>query len=220
MKSILSFVLLGLFSLSFAQIKYEVGEFNQLEAYDKLNVKLVQSDAQYIEVTGDKADKVEFVNKNKILKLRMNTKEFLKGETIRVTVYYKDLKAIFANEGSFITSDDTLDAENLLLNAKEGSFIVLDLEVEDLEIKTNTGAVIETSGNVDHQSVISNSGGRYDGEKLMGSTAEVTVNAGGEAKIHAMKKVDAKTRAGGNIHIFGGAEVSQKTIVGGTVHIH
>src|SRR5690606_4348845 len=155
MKSVISFVLLGIFSLSFAQIKLEVGEFNQLETYDKLTVKLVPSDTQYIEVTGDKAEQVEFVNKNKSLKVRMNTKEFLKGESVRVTVYYKDLIAIFANEGSFVTSDETLDVVELLLNSKEGSFIVLDLEVEDLEIKTNTGGVIETSGNADHQSIVS-----------------------------------------------------------------
>lgn len=220
MKSIISFALLGVFTLSFAQLKLEVGEFNQLETYDKLNVKLVPSDSQYIEVSGDRAENVEFVNKNKILKVRMNTKEFLKGEGIRVTVYYKDLKAIFANEGSFVTSDDTLDAEKLLLNAKEGSFIVLDLEVENLEIKTNTGGNIETSGNAEIQSVVSNSGGKYDGEKLITSTTEVTVNAGGEARVHALDKVDAKTRAGGNIHVYGGAKVSQKSIVGGSIHIH
>lgn len=220
MKSIFSLILFGFFVTTFAQIKLEVGEFNQLETYDKLNVKLVQSDNQYIEVTGTKAENVEFVNKNKVLKIRMNTKEFLKGEDIRVTVFYKDLKAIFANEASFVTSDETIEAGKLLLNAKEGSFIALEVYVTNLEIKTNTGASIETTGKAGHQTVVSNSGGKYEGESLITSSTDVTVNAGGEAKVHATKTVDAKTRAGGNIHIFGGAEVSQKTIVGGSVHIH
>lgn len=212
--------LLGIFSISFSQVKLEVGEFNKLETFDKLNVKLVQSDSQYIEVTGPKAENVEFVNKNKVLKVRMNTKEFLQGETTQVIVYYKDLQSISANEGSFVTSDETIDRNDFLINAKEGSFVALDLEVENLEIKTHTGANIEVSGNAENQSVVSNSGGKYNGETLITSTTEVTVNAGGEAKVYALNQVEAKTRAGGNIHIYGGAKVSQKTIVGGSVHIH
>ena len=212
--------LLGIFSISFSQVKLEVGEFNKLETFDKLNVKLVQSDSQYIEVTGPKAENVEFVNKNKVLKVRMNTKEFLQGETTQVTVYYKDLKSISANEASFVTSDKTIDRNHLLINAKEGSFVVLNVEVENLEIKTHTGANIELSGNADKQSVVSNSGGKYNGETLITSTTQVTVNAGGEAKVHALDQVEAKTRAGGHIHVYGGAKVSQKTIVGGSVHIH
>lgn len=212
--------LLGIFSISFSQVKLEVGEFNKLETFDKLNVKLVQSDSQYIEVTGPKAENVEFVNKNKVLKVRMNTKEFLQGETTQVTVYYKDLQSISANEGSYVTSDETIDRNDFLINAKEGSFVALDLEVENLEIKTHTGANIEVSGNAEKQSIVSNSGGKYNGETLISSTTEVTVNAGGEAKVHALNHVEAKTRAGGNIHVYGGAKVSQKTIVGGSVHIH
>lgn len=212
--------LLGIFSISFSQVKLEVGEFNKLETFDKLNVKLVKSDSQYIEVTGPKAENVEFVNKNKVLKVRMNTKEFLQGETTQVTVYYKDLQSISANEGSFVTSDEKIDRNDFLINAKEGSFVALDLEVENLEIKTHTGANIEVSGNAEKQSIVSNSGGKYNGETLISSSTEVTVNAGGEAKVHALNHVEAKTRAGGNIHVYGGAKVSQKTIVGGSVHIH
>src|SRR5690606_22541372 len=203
-----------------AQVRLEVGEFNQIETYDKLNIKLIQAERNSIEAIGSKADKVEFINKNGLLKIRMKAQEFLQGEDVKVYVYYKNLKSIHANEGSFVTSDETLESPDLLLNAKEGAYIVLDLDVDHLEIKTNTAGRIETSGFANVQSVVCNSGGGYDGENLQTTFTEVTVNAGGEAYVNASEKVTAKTRAGGNIHISGDAQVSHQTIIGGNIYIN
>ncbi len=220
MKTLFSFVFALIFIVSFAQNKLDVGEFNKVETYDKLPVKLIQSDEYRIEVTGPKADQVEFINKNKLLKIRMKTEEFLRGDDARVTVFYKNLNEIHANEGSMITSDATVESTKLLLNSKEGAEIDLSINVNSLEIKTNSGGRIITNGTAENQTVVSNSGGNYDGQNLKTTQTTVTVNAGGEAKVNASGTVNAKTRAGGNIHIFGGAEVSQQTLAGGKIHIH
>lgn len=220
MKSLFSIILISIYSYSFAQTTQDLGDYNFVEVFDKIPVKLVESDKNSVEISGPKAGEVELVTKNKKLKIRMTTEYILQGDDVRVVLYYKTLNEIHANEGAYISSDNPVNTSNLLLNAKEGAEIHLTIQATTLEIKTNTGGKIYTDGSADSQLVVSNSGGIYDGEKLETSRTEVTVNAGGEAKIFATESVDAKTRAGGNIHIFGGAEVTQQTVAGGKIHIH
>lgn len=220
MKSIFTIFLTTILSFSFAQKTQNLGDFNFVEVFDKIPVKLVKSDKNSIEISGPKSEEVELIAKNNHLKIRLNTKNLLKGDDVNVTLYYQGLNEIHANEGAVVTSETAISASTILLNAKEGAEIRLGIETNSLEIKTNTGGKIYVNGTADFQSVISNSGGIYDGEKLETAKTEVTVNAGGEAKIFATETVDAKTRAGGNIHIFGGAQVSQQTIAGGKIHVH
>ncbi|SMC84530.1 head GIN domain-containing protein [Moheibacter sediminis] len=220
MKTIFSILIIALFSISFAQKTQNLGEFNFVEVFDKIPVTLVKSDKDYIEISGSRANEVELITKNQQLKIRMNTKNLLKGDEVKVILYYQGLNEIHANEGAYISSENPISASTILLNAKEGAEIRLPIETNSLEIKTNTGGKIYVNGTADFQSVISNSGGIYDGEKLETAKTEVTVNAGGEAKVYATESVNAKTRAGGNIHIFGGAQVTQEKIAGGKVHIH
>lgn len=220
MKNLFSIFVLTIFSFSFAQKSQDLGEFNFLEVFDKIPVTLIQSDKNHIEITGSRASEVELVSKDRQLKIRMSTKNLLKGDDVKITLYYQGLNEIHANEGSVVSSENPISASTILLNAKEGAEIRLPIETNSLEIKTNTGGKIYVNGTADYQYVVSNSGGIYDGEKLETSKTEVTVNAGGEAKVFATESVDAKTRAGGNIHIFGGAQVTQQTIAGGKIHVH
>lgn len=202
MKSIFSIVLTTIFSFSFAQDSQDLGDFNFVEIFDKIPVTLVKSDKNYVEISGPKANEVELITKNKKLKIRLTTKNLLQGDDVSVRLYYRELKEIHGNEGSQISSEEPISSPTLLLNAKEGAEIRLTVETSSLEIKTNTGGKIYTTGSTEFQTVVSNSGGIYDGEKLNSEKTEVTVNAGGEAKVHATESVNAKTRAGGNIHIF------------------
>lgn len=220
MKDLFSIILATVFSISFAQKTQDLGEFNFIEVFDKIPVKLIKSDKNSVEIFGSRAGEVELITKNKKLKIRMTTENLLKGDDVSITLSYIELNEIHANEGSLISSDEILNSPNLILNAKEGAEINLAVETQSLEIKTNTGGRIYTDGSAETQSVISNSGGIYDGEKLSSERTEVTVNAGGEAKVFATESVHAKTRAGGNIHIFGGAQVTQQTVAGGKIHIH
>ena len=220
MKTLFSIIIISIFSVSFAQKNQDLGEFNFLEVFDKIPVELIQSDKTHIEISGARANEVELVSKDRQLKIRMSTKNLLKGDDVKIKLYYQEINEIHANEGSVITSVTPISASTVLLNAKEGAEIRLPIETQTLDIKTNTGGKIYVNGSATSQSVVSNSGGIYDGEKLTTEQTEVTVNAGGEAKVFATHSVNAKTRAGGNIHIFGGAQVTQQNIAGGKVHIH
>lgn len=220
MKIILNLFTIILFSFSYAQITHELGNFNSLEVFDKLSVELIPSKSNSIEIRGSKSESVEFIHKNNRLKIRMKIDQFLQGEDTKVIVYYTELTQIYASEGSHISSQKPVKAPGLILNAKEGAGIELEVATNSLDVKTMAGGYVFTSGSAQSQTIVSNAGGVYRGGDLKSKTTTVTVNAGGEAEIYATKYVNAKTRAGGNIHIFGGAQVDQKTTLGGSIVIH
>ena len=215
---ILSFILIS--SLGFAQIEKEVGDFKKVTSFDDIDVLLIQSNENKVVLNGKDAEKVELVNKNGELKIRMPLLKLMQGDNISATVYFKEINAAEANEGSRISSESVIKAINFDIIAKEGAEIKLELKVSRVALKVSSGAKVFLTGQATNQEAIIGSGAVYEGEKLITSQSVITVNAGGEAEIYASKFVDAKVRAGGNITVYGNPkQVNQKTLAGGTIKI-
>ena len=217
MKKII-YSLLIVSSMAFGQNEKNVGDFNKVTSFDRIDVFLIPGDENKVQLDGKGADEVEFVNKNGELKIRMPLTKLLDGDNISVTVYYKNLTAVEANEGSRIACGDKISSVVFDVIAKEGSEIKLILDVEKLNVRTANGSKVELEGNADIQDVLVNSGGIYEAEKLESKIINVSCNAGGEAAIFATNSVDAKVRAGGDITIFGKPkQINKKIIAGGTI---
>lgn len=214
----LVYSLLFISSLTFAQKEKEVGDFNKVTSFDKIDVILIASDENKVVVDGSGSDDVEIVNKNGELKIRMRLTKMLSGDNVSATVYYKNIDAVEANEGSRIASDETFEATTFDVIAKEGSEIKIKVNVDRLTLRTANGSTVTISGKAKNQEVIVNSGGIYEAEKLITNQTVITANAGGDADIYATDLVDAKVRAGGDIRIFGKPkQINQKIVAGGTI---
>jgi hypothetical protein len=211
--------LLLISSIAFAQTEKNVGDFTKVTAFDKIDVTLIQSTENKVKLIGKNYNEVELVNKNGELKIRMPLTKILSGETISATVYYTKLEAVEANEGSRIASKDEISALNFDIICKEGSEIKLtNLQADRLQVRVSQGSIVTTKGTVKNQDVLSNSGGKYDGQDCKSEQTEVTVNAGGIAHVYATDLVEAKTRAGGEIIIYGKPkQINEKKIAGGTI---
>ena len=221
MKNLFSSLFVFVFTFSFAQNSQNLGDFNFVEVFDKIPVKLVKSDQNSAEISGAKAADVELVSKNNKLKIRMNKENLLKGEEVSVILHYKDLNEIHANEGAQISSDHSISTENLILNSKEGASINLNVAVNQLDIKTNSGGEIRISGTADNQDIVVNSGGKYFGKEVKSQNTKVTANAGGVAEVNVSESVNATTRAGGMIEIYGDpADRKVKNIIGGKINFN
>ena len=218
MKKII-YSLLLISSITFAQTEKKVGDFTKVSSFDKIDVQLIPSNENKVILQGKDADQVELVNKNGELKIRMPFGKLLKGDDISVTVYYKKLDAVEANEGSRIASKEEIKAINFDIICKEGSEIkLLNLQASRLQIRTSAGSIVTIKGSVKSQDILSNSGGKYDGQDCITEQTVVTVNAGGIAHVYATDLVDAKTRAGGEIRIYGKPkQINEKKIAGGTI---
>lgn len=215
-KVLLFFVLIT--QINFAQVIKNLGDFDKVKVFDKLNVKLISSSENKIEISGTRASEVELITKNGELKIRMPFAKLLSGDAIAIKLYFKKIESIDANEGSYVSSDLSFKQTSIDLNAKEGATITLDLDVEKANVRAVSGGIIDISGKATNQTVSINSGGILNAKEFITSQSTVSVVAGGSVEVYATTLVDAKVRAGGSIYIYGKPkQINQEKILGGTI---
>jgi hypothetical protein len=213
---IIAFVLLS--QLTNAQVSRNLGDFDEVKVFDKINVKLISSSENKVVITGDRADEVETVNKNGELKIRMPFPQLLSGNNIVVKLYFKNIESISASEGSYVSSESQFKQTILNLNSKSGAEINIDINVDKVNVKANAGGIIELSGKATNQDVVITSGGILKVKDLHTTQTSISVSAGGNAEIQAIRLVDAKVKAGGSVYIYGKPkQINKEVFIGGTI---
>lgn len=196
----------------------EVGDFQEIKVYDLIEVNLIKSDDNRIVIKGHNVYDITFVNKNGVLKLRMELDKKFQGEDTFVEVYYTDLRTIDGNEGAKIVCNELVQKEKIEIRAQEGSHIKIGMDVKDVEMKAVTGGKIEASGLAKNQIIVINTGGVFEGRKLLTEVASVNISAGGEAELYASQKLDISVKAGGDVYVYGNPkDVNKKTLAGGRI---
>ncbi|KQO34145.1 chaperonin [Flavobacterium sp. Leaf82] len=204
--------------MSFGQVTKDLGDFDTVKVYDKLSVKLVQSSENKVVIKGARETELEAVNKNGVLKLRMPFPKLLSGNDLEVTLYYKHIELIDANEGAEVISKEAIKATSFKVSAQEGAKINVDLNVDKLKVSSVSGGEITATGKADNLEASLGAGGYFLGSKLSTSQTKVSVSAGGKADVNASTLVDAKVSAGGSIYIYGKPkQINQKTVFGGKI---
>ncbi len=222
MRTIVLLTTLFLGSTAMAQriVDREVGKFHEIKVYDLIEVNLIHSDENRILIKGDHVDDIRFVNKDGVLKLRMQLDKKFQGEDTLIEVYYTGLETIDGNEGARIVCNETVKTDRITLKAQEGAQIKIGLDVDRVEVRSVTGGMIEASGLAKNQEIVLNTGGIFEGRDLKTSNASVKISAGGEATLSASDKVDINVRAGGDVYVYGNPEEVQKnTFAGGRIFI-
>lgn len=203
---------------TFSQTTVVLKDFDDVKVFDKLSVTLIASDETKAIITGPEQSKVEIVNKKGLLKIRMPITKLLSGDEAKVTLYFKKINTIDANEGSVVTCADIFKQTSLDLNAQEGAKITVALDVDKTTIKAVSGGIVTLTGKAVTQSVSVNSGGVLNAKDFVTSQTTVSISAGGNAEVNASTLVDAKVSMGGTIFIYGKPkEIKQETVMGGTI---
>jgi hypothetical protein len=203
-----------------AQVTKNVGDFTELKVFDRITVTLIPSTENKVEASGNRSEDVEVVNKDGKLKIRLKMKKLLAGEDVNAKVYFTKLTSVDASEGAMITASATLNMPNLMVTAKEGAQIELNLDVTSVDIKSVTGGIVRLAGTADRMKVSMGTGGVLEAKPLKTRTVQISINAGGEAKITATDFVDATVNAGGNVEVYGNPKkVKQDTNLGGNVDV-
>lgn len=222
MKKVLLSVVILFGMNAFAQriVDREVGDFNEIKVYDLIEVNLIKGDENRILIKGDNVDDIQFVNKDGVLKLRMQLEKKFQGEHTLIEVYYTNIDVIDGNEGAKIVCNETVVKERLTVKVQEGAQIKIGMEVDQLDLRAVTGGIIEASGLAKNQTIVLNTGGIFEGRELKTAYTSVKVTAGGEATLSASEKVDINVRAGGDVFVYGNPkEVNKNTFAGGRIHI-
>ena len=200
-----------------------LGDFNIIKVYNGIEIELIKSVDQRIEIIGDKSKKVKIKNVNNILKLSLPfslkpLENIAEGE-VKIKLYYnKNINIIDANQGATITAKD-FNQDNVELNAQERAFINITTTTKYLTIRASSGGIIKVSGTAKNQEVDVDLYGVYHGFNL-NSTGNSSVKAGtgARAEVTAGEALNAKVSFGGAIFYKGNPRVvKDKKIIGGII---
>lgn len=222
MKNYITILILLIVTSSYAQriLDKDMGTFTEVKVFDLIEVNLIKSDENRVLVKGQNVNDINLVNKNGVLKIRMEIDKIFSGENTFVEVYYKELSVIDGNEGAKISSNETIEQNTIELRAQEGAQIKVGLKLNHLDARAVTGGIIEAAGLTKNQDVVLNTGGIFEGKELRTETTSIKISAGGEAEVYATDYVDVNIRAGGDVDVYGNPkEVNKNTFAGGRVQM-
>jgi len=210
-------------SQSQSTVSQNLGDFTTLKVFNGIEVELIKSNEQRIEIRGKKSEKVTIKNVDKTLKLTLPfslkpENNSADGEVIVKLFYSSNIDVIDANEGATITGKD-INQEKLVVNSQERALINLVVNTKYIEVKTSSGGIIKLSGTTKHQDVNLDLYGVYHGFNLKTeNTSTVKAGTGAKAEIFAGETLTAKVSFGGSIFYKGNPElIKDKKVIGGII---
>ncbi|MFC4267934.1 head GIN domain-containing protein [Polaribacter marinivivus] len=210
-------------SQSQSTVSQNLGDFTTLKVFNGIEVELIKSNEQKIEIRGKKSEKVTIKNVDKTLKLTLPfslkpENNSADGEVIVKLFYSTNIDVIDANEGATITGKD-INQEKLVVNSQERALINLVVNTKYIEVKTSSGGIIKLSGTTKHQDVNLDLYGVYHGFNLKTeNTSTVKAGTGAKAEIFAGETLTAKVSFGGSIFYKGNPElIKDKKVIGGII---
>ena len=222
MNSLMISILFFISTVAFAQNpKTEnIGDFNQVKVFDLIKVSLIKAEDNKVVLAGRDIDDIELINKNGVLKIRMNINKVFDGDQTFVQVYYKELTTIDGNEGAQIVSNELIEQQFLQIKVQEGAMVRAGLKVVKVDLRAVTGGILNISGTAKKQDIEINTGGIFNGKELHGENTQIRIQAGGEAEIFATELATVKIRAGGDVMVYGNPkELVKDKLIGGSIKV-
>ncbi len=180
-----------------------VGSFNNIITSKGINLTLIEGNDEKVRIEIENGDVTDVITdiKGRDLKVKLKTKIY-NNVSVQVYVTYKNLHALNAGTGSFITNEGTLHADKLELKASTGSSIILNIDTQSLYAST-VSSKIELVGNSEFQEASSSTGGRYVADQLICKESIIKASTGGTAWVNTTESLDIKTSTGGKIYYTG-----------------
>ena len=203
MKHIVIIFLLGTFTiLGQSKIDRNLGDFSKVAVYDGINLELIKSDENKVEITGKNTNFVVVKNKNGDLKIRLNLERRFSGDKTKVSLFYKTLYNIISHEGSNVFSKDTIKQADLNVKANTGSTLNFIVALNTLNTTSATGSTVNLSGNAEYHDCSTSTGAEIDAEKLTTTETYATCTTGGLIEVSATKELEANSKLGGIINVY------------------
>ena len=202
-------ILFFISNIGFSQEKItkNLGDFHELKTYRGLNVELIKSDKAKIVIEGNKSKEVLVKNIDGVLKVSLKVPKSFSSKEVVITLYYSEkIDIIDANEGSVITSNEIIMQDKIVFKSQEAAKIIAKVEATELTIKVISGGKVILDGTSENQTIVSNTGGFYDGEHLISNTTEISASSGGTGTVNGIKLVDANAKLGATITVLGKPE--------------
>ena len=220
MKKILYIILFVTIPL-FSQVKIDrdLGEFSKVAVYDGINLELIKSEENKVEITGNNTKFVVVKNKNGDLKIRLNLEKRFSGDRTKVTLFYKTLYSVISHEGSNVFSKETIKQADINIKAHTGSRQNLIVDLNTLNTTAATGANINISGKTEYHDTSSSTGAEIKAKDLASNETYATATTGGVLDVSATKELEANSKLGGTINVHEKTDkITESISVGGVVN--
>jgi len=220
MKTLLSFTILifSIFHLNARSVA--VSDFDQVRIWGNLKVVLMESDENQVNVEYD-LHKVDISVENGVLKLKRDkvlSPDSYDSQPIEVVIEYQRLNGLKVSAGARVKTARAIMGDHLKIEFVSGAQGKIEIEVNDLDLKTASGAELKLYGKTYSQRTKVATGGILRAHGLLCQRTYVKSNTGGEAKVVATETLEANATTGGMIYYEGGAEmISIKDNLGGEV---
>ena len=218
MKQTIFIFLIGSISL-FSQVKIDrnLGSFSKVAVYDGINLELIKSEENKVEITGKNTNFVVVKNKNGDLKIRLNLEKRFSGDRTKVTLFYNTLYNIISHEGSNVFSKDTIKQADLNVKANTGSTQNLLVVLNTLNTTAATGASINISGEADYHDGSVSTGAETNAQKLKTIETYASSTTGGVLNVSVVKELEANSKLGGIINVHDKTDKITESISSGGV---
>ena len=185
MKKINFIIIITFNFLVFSQstIEKPIGEFSKLKVFSFVNVELIKSTENKVEISGKESRNVSITQENNTLKIRMSLDKYLSGNDVLVKLYYIKINSIEVYGGAKVASPQIIKQYELELKAKEGGEIKTEVDTNVLTVKSVTGGKVQAYGTTKSQNIKINTGGIYMGQNLKAESSKVEIKAGGKADV-------------------------------------
>ena len=216
----ISFLLCSLCCFAQDVIVENIKDFDELKVFNGLEVNLVKSNVQKLEIKGSKATQVAVKNKKGVLKIYMKLNSIFDTKSVKISLFYTgNIAELDANQGAVITSNQTFSQTQLDIDVQEGAHVRLDVNVDYLKIKAITGGNVYVSGQAKSQKVDISTGSNYNALDLKNKQTDITSGTGADAQIYVEDILDAKVKLGGMVTYLGNPKSVKTTkFLGGAIH--
>ena len=202
-----------------AQTERKIGDFQKLSVYDGINVELIKSDTNTVEINGKNTAYIVVKNKNGDLKIRLSVERRFSGNRTKVSVFYKNLYSIISHEGANVFSKDTINQADLNLKANSGSRQNMIVKLNTLQATATAGAKINIKGLVKYQELSATTGAEIMVSKVENEEANVVSTTGALIDVSTTKDLNVNSKIGGIINVHTKTDkITEKISVGGAVN--
>ncbi len=206
--------------------KRTVGSFHGIEVATGIKLVLTAGNNEEVAVS---AATIEFRNRivteveNGILKIHYDSKlgsvnRANESKGLKAWVSYKSLDLLNANTGAKVEINGVLQATSLDLKSNTGGIVDGEVNIKTLTVTQSTGSKITLTGKADNLEIEGGTGSKFEGEDMSTITCNVNVGTGARVTVKAEKELQVKASTGGNVKYKGNAVIREiKTNTGGSV---
>ncbi len=190
----------------------DVKNFNAIKVSSGIDLYLTMGETEEVKIVadGDMIDKIITEVKDGTLNIYMKNNSWfncsVRGSR-KAYVTIKELQAISASSGADVRSENTLQGENLSVNASSGSDVYIDVFYKNFEIDVSSGADARLSGKVKRLNAEASSGSDIKAEELKSQICKAHASSGSDIIVTVADELYAHASSGGDIRYYGDPQI-------------